>query len=83
MIELAKKHVETKLETIWLPHYFNSNLYKQKFDEKRTRMRDVVEDVLYLKNRVDSDDVSFKIISYTGTIIKLFLKTFFINKLEN
>jgi hypothetical protein len=53
---LAKKHVENKLETYWLPEYFNSDLYKQKIDEKRTRMHDVVEDVLYLKNRIDSDE---------------------------
>ena len=56
---------------MWLPKYFTSELYKEKIDEKKTRMRDVVEDVLYLKNKVDSDDVQqyFKIFNFLKLVI--------------
>lgn len=51
LIEQTKKYVEMKLENYWLPKYLKSNFYQQIQLNKKTRMRDIVNDVLYLKNK--------------------------------
>ena len=51
LIILAKKYLDKKLRTIWLPMYYNSEFSAKSEYATRTQMMDVVDDVLYLKNR--------------------------------
>ena len=51
LIILAKKYLERKLKTVWLPMYYNSDYCTKSDYATRTQMMDVVDDVLYLKNR--------------------------------
>ena len=48
---LAKKYLEKKIKSVWLPQYLNSNFNKTAQHNTRTEMGDVVDDILYLKNR--------------------------------
>ncbi|CAF0779308.1 unnamed protein product [Brachionus calyciflorus] len=50
LIVLAKKHIENKLKTEWIPKYLNSDFRSKSVFKNRTQMMDVVDDVLYLKN---------------------------------
>lgn len=47
---LAKKHLEKKLKTYWLPMFYRSDFSVQSRHNTRTPMHDVVDDVLYLRN---------------------------------
>jgi len=51
LIILAKKYLDKKLKTVWLPMYYNSEFSAKSDYTNRTQMMDVVDDVLYLKNR--------------------------------
>lgn len=51
LIILAKKHIENKLKLYWLPLYLNSEFSAKSRYNARTQMMDVVDDVLYLRNR--------------------------------
>jgi hypothetical protein len=51
LIILAKKYLDKKLKTVWLPMYYNSEFSAKSDFTSRTQMMDVVDDVLYLKNR--------------------------------
>lgn len=49
LIILAKKHLEKKLKNYWIPAYQNSEFNSK--SSYKTQMMDVVDDVLYLKNK--------------------------------
>ena len=51
LIILAKKYLDKKIKTVWLPMYYNSEFSAKSDFVNRTQMMDVVDDVLYLKNR--------------------------------
>ena len=51
LIKLVKRHLENKLKSTWLPLYYNSDLGTKSQYTTRTQMMDVVDDVLFLKNR--------------------------------
>lgn len=51
LIILAKKHIENKLRSYWLPLYYNSEYSAKSKFKARTQMMDVIDEVLYLKNR--------------------------------
>ena len=55
LIILAKKYIERKLKNQWIPAYQNSDYYARSNHANRTQMMDVVDDVLYLKNKQPID----------------------------
>jgi hypothetical protein len=48
---LAKKHLERKLKLVWLPQFYKSEYSAKATFKTRTEMGDVVDDILYLKNK--------------------------------
>lgn len=54
LIILAKKYIEHRLRSYWLPMYYNSEFRQKSLYNNRTQMVDVVDEVLYLKNRLPS-----------------------------
>jgi hypothetical protein len=48
---LAKKHLERKLKTYWMPMFYNSEFSLKATYKTRTQMNDVVDDILYLKHK--------------------------------
>ncbi|RNA26889.1 regulator of G- signaling 22 [Brachionus plicatilis] len=51
LIILARKHIENKLKSHWIPMYINSDYRSRSVFKNRTQMMDVVDDVLHLKNK--------------------------------
>jgi hypothetical protein len=51
LILLAKNYSQIKLENYWLPRYLKSDVYREIESLSKTRMPDVVSDVIYLKNK--------------------------------
>ena len=49
LIRLSKKHIEDKIREYWLPRYLRSDFYKEFKNVSRTKMMDVVDDIVYLK----------------------------------
>ncbi len=49
LIILVKKNLERKLKNYWLPLYYSSEFRAKALHRKRTQMKDVVDDVLYIK----------------------------------
>jgi hypothetical protein len=55
LIILAKKYIERKLKHHWIPAYQSSEFSAKSNYLTRTQMMDVVDDVLYLKNKQPID----------------------------
>lgn len=51
LIILAKKHLENKLRSYWLPLYYKSEFSAMSKYKARTQMKDVVQEVLHMKNQ--------------------------------
>lgn len=60
LIILAKKYIENKLKSHWIPMYINSDYRSRSVFKNRTQMMDVVDDVLYLKNK-QQNNKEFKV----------------------
>ena len=50
LIKLVHKHLGKKMENCWLPMYYNSDYRAKALYNQRTKMADVVDDVLFIKN---------------------------------
>jgi hypothetical protein len=55
LIILAKKYIDKKLKNHWIPAYQSSEFCTKSNYLTRTQMMDVVDDVLYLKNKQPMD----------------------------
>jgi hypothetical protein len=51
LFTLTKKYLEKKLKNLWLPQFYSSEFSTKSQQSTQTHVHDVVDDVLYIKNK--------------------------------